>query len=264
MEKNFINYLFEKKYKDKSPHLCKNKIDVFIDSLLKILFPQMGQFQFDSEDALNRELEHNELLLKDILSCLSSEFDHNCEKSQKFINSFYKELIKIENDLSQDAQFILEQDPAANNLDEVIICYPGFYAISIYRIAHFFYNKNISLLPRVLTELAHQKTGIDIHPGAKISSPFFIDHGTGIVIGETTTIGKRVKIFQGVTLGALSVRADLKSSKRHPTIEDDCVIYANATILGGKTIIGKESIIGGNSWITKSINAKSVISFDKN
>ena len=262
MEKKLVNYLFEKKYKNKSPNLCKNKIETFITSLLKILFPQMGQNQFNGPRELELELRNNEQLLKDILSCLNDEFHHHCEKSQRFINSFYNELINIEGSLSQDANFIHSEDPAAKSLEEVIICYPGFYAICIYRVANFFYNQKVDLLPRVLSEFAHQKTGIEIHPGAKIASPFFIDHGTGIVIGETTIIGPRVKIFQGVTLGALSVKRNLKDIKRHPTIEKECVIYANATILGGKTIIGKGSVIGGNAWITKSVKKKSFVSFD--
>lgn len=256
MEKKFINYLYEKKYKDMTPHLCKNKIEQFIESLLQVMFPQMGQFQFESIEALCAQLYQNELLLKDILSCLTSEFNHTCDKSQKFVNFFYQSLITIENDLMKDASFILREDPAAKSINEVIICYPGFYAICYYRIAHFFYQNNIPLLPRVLTEIAHQKTGIDIHPGAQISSPFFIDHGTGIVIGETTIIGPKVKVFQGVTLGALSVKRNLQNIKRHPTIEEGCVIYANATILGGETVITKNSIIGGNAWITNSTDIK--------
>lgn len=254
MENQLINFLYDHKYKNKSPHLCKNKIEEFIISLLNILFPQMGQYQFESLEAIEKELKRNEEILKVILSCLKSEFDKDCPKGKKFINEFYNDLINIEHQLTSDAKFICNEDPAAHNLDEVIICYPGFFAIAVYRVAHYFYQKQIPLLPRVLTEFAHQKTGIDIHPGATIDSPFFIDHGTGIVIGETTHIGKRVKIFQGVTLGALSVKKDLRAKKRHPTIEDDCVVYANATILGGNTIIGKKSVIGGNVWITKSIS----------
>lgn len=148
-------------------------------------------------------------------------------------------------------------DPAAKSGGEVIVSYPGLEAIIVYRIAHFLYECGVPVIPRIMSEHVHGKTGIDIHPGAKIGESFFIDHGTGVVIGETTIIGNNVKIYQGVTLGALSVKKTLQNSKRHPTIEDNVTIYANATILGGETVIGKGSVIGGNSWITKSVsNAK--------
>ncbi|MCI5606640.1 MAG: serine O-acetyltransferase EpsC [Treponema sp.] len=150
-------------------------------------------------------------------------------------------------------------DPAARSNEEVILSYPGLEAILIYRIAHFLYKNGVPLIPRIMSEHVHGKTGIDIHPGATIGESFFIDHGTGVVIGETCIIGNNVKIYQGVTLGALSVKKNLKDKKRHPTIEDDVTIYANATILGGKTTIGKGSIIGGNTWVTDSVPEKTVI-----
>lgn len=150
-------------------------------------------------------------------------------------------------------------DPAAKSNEEVILSYPGLEAILVYRIAHFLYANGVPVIPRIMSEHVHGKTGIDIHPGAKIGESFFIDHGTGVVIGETCVIGKNVKIYQGVTLGALSVKKNLQNKKRHPTIEDDVTIYANATILGGETIIGKGSIIGGNTWVTESVAEKSVI-----
>lgn len=156
-----------------------------------------------------------------------------------------------------DAIAAFNGDPAAKSGDEVIVSYPGLQAITVYRIAHFLHKCGVPVIPRIMSEHVHGKTGIDIHPGAEIGEGFFIDHGTGVVIGETTIIGKNVKIYQGVTLGALSVKKSLKNTKRHPTIEDDVTIYANATILGGDTVIGKGSVIGGNSWITKSVsNAK--------
>ena len=172
---------------------------------------------------------------------------------------FFKELKHVHELLMLDAYAIFEEDPAANNVEEVIIAYPGFTAISYFRIAHLLHSLNIPLIPRVITEYCHQKTGIDINPSAKIGKSFVIDHGTGIVIGESAEIGDNVKIYQGVTLGALSVRKEFQSTKRHPTIEDNVVIYANATILGGKTIIGRNSIIGGNAWITKSVPPESKI-----
>ena len=156
-----------------------------------------------------------------------------------------------------DAIAAFHGDPAAKSGDEVIVSYPGLEAIIVHRIAHFLHECGVPVIPRIMSEHVHGKTGIDIHPGAKIGESFFIDHGTGVVIGETSVIGNNVKIYQGVTLGALSVKKSLKNTKRHPTIEDDVTIYANATILGGETVIGKGSVIGGNSWITESIaNAK--------
>ncbi len=155
-------------------------------------------------------------------------------------------------------------DPAAKSDEEVIVSYPGLEAIVVYRLAHFLTSVGVPVIPRIMSEHVHGKTGIDIHPGATIGESFFIDHGTGVVIGETTVIGNNVKIYQGVTLGALSVKKSLQDKKRHPTIEDDVTIYANATILGGKTIIGKGSTIGGNTWITKSVPPNSMISQNDN
>jgi len=158
-----------------------------------------------------------------------------------------------------DAQAALEGDPAAHNLEEVILTYPGFEATLIHRFAHELYLARVPYLPRALAEYAHAQTGIDIHPGARIGASFFIDHGTGVVIGETTLIGDRVKIYQGVTLGALSVKRSLSGQKRHPTIEDDVIIYAGATVLGGETTIGRASMVGGNVWLTRSIPAQTSV-----
>ena len=154
-------------------------------------------------------------------------------------------------------------DPAAKSPEEVILSYPGLEAILVHRIAYFLHINGVPIIPRIMSEHVHGKTGIDIHPGAKIGESFFIDHGTGVVIGETCIIGNNVKLYQGVTLGALSVQKDLQDKKRHPTIEDNVTIYANATILGGNTVIGKGCIIGGNTWITKSIEAGSTITQGK-
>jgi len=155
--------------------------------------------------------------------------------------------------LYDDARFILTRDPAARSFDEIVIAYPGFAAIAVHRLAHFLQQRSVPLLPRVLSEHAHASTGIDIHPGAVIGGPFCIDHGTGVVIGETAVIGARVVMYQGVTLGAASVTKAAADTKRHPTIEDDVVIYAGATVLGGRTVIGRGSIIGGNVWVTRSV-----------
>jgi serine O-acetyltransferase len=164
--------------------------------------------------------------------------------------------------LERDADAILSGDPAAESRDEVIVAYPGFYAIAVSRLAHVLYEANVPLIPRLMTETAHARTGIDIHPGVEIGRGFFIDHGTGVVIGETARIGNGVKLYQGVTLGATVVQKELQSRKRHPTIEDHVVIYANATILGGDTVIGHDSIIGGNAWIVQSVPPFSYVGRD--
>jgi serine O-acetyltransferase len=169
------------------------------------------------------------------------------------VEDFFEELPKIRNFLGNDLEAAVKGDPAAMSADEVILSYPGFQAITVHRIAHFFWVRQVPLIPRIMSELVHRRTGIDIHPGADIGDSFFIDHGTGVVIGETSKIGKNVKIYQGVTLGALSVKKEECGYKRHPTIEDNVTIYANATILGGETIIGSGSIIGGSVWITQSV-----------
>ena len=179
---------------------------------------------------------------------------------------FLSRLPEIKRLLLLDVEALYEGDPAAICREEVLICYPGFYAISIYRMAHELYTLNVPLIPRIMTEFAHEKTGIDIHPGATIGEFFFIDHGTGIVIGETTVIGDHVKLYQGVTLGARSFELDengnpVKKIKRHPNIGNHVVIYANATILGGDTTIGDHCVIGGNTWLTESVPAHSVVQY---
>ncbi len=172
---------------------------------------------------------------------------------------FITSLPSLRSDLEADATLIAGNDPAAAGVDEVIMTYPGFYAIMVYRLAHRLKQLGVPMVPRMMTEYAHSLTGIDINPGAVIGSPFFIDHGTGIVIGETTVIGRGVKLYQGVTLGALSVSKSMTSMKRHPTIEDDVIIYAGSTILGGDTVIGRNSIIGGNVWLTHSVPPGSLV-----
>lgn len=167
--------------------------------------------------------------------------------------SLAEEIPEIRRKIMLDAEALLRGDPAAKTLEEVILSYPGLEAILAYRVAHFLAESGVPMIPRIMSERAHGKTGIDINPCAKIGESFFIDHGTGVVVGETCVIGNNVKIYQGVTLGALSVKKEMKGVKRHPTIEDDVTIYAGATILGGSTVIGKGSVIGGNTWITSSV-----------
>ncbi|MCG9972435.1 serine O-acetyltransferase EpsC [Christiangramia crocea] len=179
----------------------------------------------------------------------------------KDIWSEYLEMLPgILKKLNLDAQAIARNDPAANSVEEVYLSYPGFFAIAIYRLSHELYKFGLPLVPRLMTECAHSLTGTDINPGAKIGNAFFIDHATGVVIGETAVIEDNVKIYQGVTLGALTVDRTLRNVKRHPTIKKNVTIYANATILGGETEIGENSIIGGNVWLTKSVPANSMVS----
>jgi serine O-acetyltransferase len=195
---------------------------------------------------------------------------HCAEAADGITRRFLDALPELRATLATDVEAAYEGDPAATGTDEVIFCYPGLYAISAYRVANRLLREGASIIPRMLTEYAHEKTGIDIHPGATIARSFFIDHGTGIVVGETTEIGERVRIYQGVTLGALSIpkgkaRAAYESTagrKRHPTIEDDVIIYAGATILGGDTIIGRGAIIGGNTWVTRSVASGARITVD--
>ncbi|GHV85554.1 serine acetyltransferase [Spirochaetia bacterium] len=179
--------------------------------------------------------------------------------AELLVNAFFGELPEIRRLLDLDIRAAFQGDPAAKSMEEIILSYPGLEAIMVHRLARFFWIRKVPLIPRMMSEIIHSKTGIDIHPGAEIGESFFIDHGTGVVIGETTIIGKNVKLYQGVTLGALSVKKELAGKKRHPTIEDDVTIYSGATILGGETIIGRGSVIGGNVWITSPVPAHSTI-----
>jgi serine O-acetyltransferase len=181
-------------------------------------------------------------------------------KADAITTAFVARLVEVRDALALDVDAHLAGDPAASGSDEIIFCYPGMYAISVYRIANALHLLGARLIPRMMSELAHQRVGIDIHPGATIGRSFFIDHGTGVVIGETSVIGDRVRIYQGVTLGALTVHGrHERGVKRHPTIEDDVVIYAGATILGGDTVIGKGAVIGGNCWVTASVAPGEVV-----
>lgn len=231
-----------------SPNLT-NKLLI---EIIEFLFPI-----FRIADCDNIELEYNRIELLTQQTLLN--INYGVEDSKKLSNAFLEQLPKVYDLLLSDAEAIYQGDPAAESKEEVIISYPGFYAICIYRIAHELYKLKISILPRLFTEYAHKETGIDIHPGAKIANDFCIDHGTGIVIGETAIIGDHVKIYQGVTLGALSVTKDKAGVKRHPTIENNVTIYAGSTILGGETIVGNNSVIGGNVWLTHSVDPFSAV-----
>lgn len=265
----------------KYPIPSKEAIIKVINNFFEVLYP--GYFIDDELSAINTEYYIGNKI-SDIFIILSEEIarsfrhKHNidrtsCELCDESIKKgvditllLLESIPELRNLLSLDVKAAFAGDPAAKNFDEIIFSYPGLYAITVHRIAHFLYNYHIPLVPRIMSEYSHSQSGIDIHPGATIGKRFFIDHGTGVVIGETTIIGDNVKIYQGVTLGALSFPKDehgniLRDKKRHPTIDDNVTIYAGATILGGDTVIGKNSIIGGNVWITSSIpeNSKVVL-----
>jgi serine O-acetyltransferase len=233
------------------PHLdfsLKSKTEEFTNNLFHTLF--------DANACVEKNIEQLELDFDEIYKLACKVDEASCGT---IWNSFLFELPEILESLNLDAQELVNNDPASNNIEEVYLAYPGFFAIAIYRFSHKLFKLKVPLIPRLMSEYAHSKTGTDIHPGATIGNYFFIDHATGTVIGETCIIKDHVKIYQGVTLGALQVSKELKNVKRHPTVEENVTIYANATILGGETIIGKNSIIGGNVWITESIPENSLV-----
>ncbi|HVJ65292.1 MAG TPA: serine O-acetyltransferase EpsC [Bdellovibrionota bacterium] len=230
-------------------------VEAFLTDFLDLTFPGMLRRTYadeaDFEEAFREHVENLDRLL--------TRFRVEADRRETLLTAYPQQLLDLSDAIEADAQALFDGDPAASSIEEVLACYPGLHAVATYRLAHHFHLAGLKLLPRMLAEIAHEKTGIDIHPGATIGKSFFIDHGTGVVIGETSTIGDRVKLYQGVTLGALSVSKEMAQTKRHPTIEDDCVIYSQATILGGDTVIGKNSVIGGNVWITSSVPAASLV-----
>lgn len=263
---------------------CIDKLDVFrqpdrqmimelTDKLFRVIFP--GFFK-DKSYRIYSVKNNLSMVMEDIAFRLNkqiavalrysshSQEEENFfkEKSKPIVLAFLEQIPKVRDFIETDVQATLDGDPAAENVDEIIFSYPGIYAITVHRLAHELHRLAVPVIPRIMSEYAHSRTGIDIHPGAEIGRHFFIDHGTGIVIGETTVIGDNVKIYQGVTLGALSTKGgrQLRSSKRHPTIEDNVTIYSGASILGGDTVIGEGSVIGGNVFITKSVTPGTRIS----
>ncbi len=248
-----------KKNRDKDLELeCeitnRNAIIAIIKTVQVLFYPCYYHYLDLNEDSALEKLQ--ELLDSELSKVLC--YHDSLHTKEEIIDGFIKNLPRLYDILSTDIQAIYDGDPAAKAKEEIILCYPGFYAIFIYRLAHALRELNTPLIPRIMTEYAHEKTGIDINPGATIGTHFCIDHGTGIVIGETATIGNHVKLYQGVTIGAKSFENDengnpIKGGKRHPDIKDNVIVYANATILGGDTIIGNNCIIGGNAWITSSI-----------
>jgi serine O-acetyltransferase len=226
----------------------RKRIETFLDSIVGLLFPQHSAEGRASEDHL---LARVNLLRAELASMLRAVLPR--QRADEVTDELTRALPAIYDRLRADAVAIVEGDPAAESLDEVIAAYPGFFAITVHRIAHELRRLGAPTLPRLLAEAAHARTGIDIHPGATIGRALCIDHGTGIVVGETAIIGDDVKLYQGVTLGALSVTKSAAGSKRHPTIEDRVILYANATVLGGDIVVGHDSVIGGNVWLTTSV-----------
>ena len=247
----------------------RKKIISILKDIQELMFPDYFRREENAAKSRREILDTVFIEIKRQISAAYS-FCSGCEvvvDTEALAYSILDKIPAVKDALIKDVQAIYEGDPAARSPEEIILSYPGFYAISIYRIAHEFYTAKIPCISRVMTEFAHEKTGIDIHAGATIGENFFIDHGTGIVIGETTTIGNNVKIYQGVTLGAKSFELDedgnpVKGIKRHPDIGNNCVIYANATILGGNTKIGDGCVIGGNVWLTHSVEAGQVVYYN--
>jgi len=247
-KQHIINQL---KIHKKQPYLdyrLKRSTEHFVNHLFHTLF----DIHTDVETNLNTLEEEFGLLID--LACWDE-----AKPCAKLWGRYVTKLPQLLEKLNWDAEAILNGDPASKSIEEVYMAYPGFYAIAIYRLAHELHNEGFPLVPRLMTEYAHSKTGVDIHPGAQIGKSCFIDHATGVVIGETAIIRDNVKIYQGVTLGALYVEKSLQNTKRHPTIESNVTIYANATILGGDTVIGENSVIGGNAWLTASVPPNSTV-----
>ncbi|MFP4557299.1 MAG: serine O-acetyltransferase EpsC [Bacteroidales bacterium] len=239
--------------------MSKDKTQIPSKQLVKSFLKNLGYSLFPYIDGGKEVIVSERRLRKQLIKLIHPISDKLQSNRKDLAKQFVEAIPDIKLQLNADATSIATNDPAATSTKEVIVTYPGFYAIMVYRLANKLHQLNIPLVPRMMTEQAHSLTGIDIHPGATIGNEFFIDHGTGIVIGETSKIGNRVKLYQGVTIGALSVCKESAKTKRHPTIEDDVVIYAGATILSGRTTIGHNSIIGGNVWLTKSVPPYSLV-----
>lgn len=260
MNETFLKQILGRHTQTK-PFPATSDIKKLFTKIVLTLFPEQTRKQILDLADLQLIWESIEHGLESILHTMSQDLPASPEVITK---SYMERIPGIYELLLTDVQAMVDGDPAATTDYEVIRTYPGFYAMAFYRLAHGLQQEKVPLMPRILTEYAHSKTGIDIHPGAEIGPYFFMDHGTGIVIGETCVIGERVKLYQGVTLGALSVAKTMASTKRHPTIEDGVVIYSGATILGGDTIVGKDSIIGGNVWLTRSVAPNTKIYHQEN
>ena len=255
MNDQFYSQIFDKHQQvDAVP--SNKEITTWALQVIRLLFPEQQRQDFFDPQQVKAEFLRLEQELAVIMNATKA-----CQDCDNVLLAaeFFEQIPELYELLNTDIQAIFNGDPAACSEFEVIRTYPGFFAISFYRLAHALYRHEVPLLPRILTEWAHSKTGIDIHPAAQIGEYFHIDHGTGIVVGESCMIGNNVKLYQGVTLGALSVAKSMAYTKRHPTVEDNVIIYAGATILGGETVIGHDSIIGGNVWLTKSVEPYSTV-----
>jgi len=261
---NFVESIYSKQFEDSQQYGSKQDAEEFIFELFNIIFA--GYFSGNTfkdisqvEDALSLFFLNAKKKISPYLTLKEDRKTKISLKIEDVLHELKQQLPQVYSDIWDDAKAAYNGDPAAESIKEVVLAYSGFYSIAVHRVAHILYQLEIPIFPRMLSGFAHEKTGIDIHPGAKIGNSFFMDHGTGIVIGGTTTIANNVKIYQGVTLGAISVSKELAHVKRHPTIEDNVIIYSGATILGGKTVIGKNSVIGGNAWVTSSVAPFSII-----
>ncbi|GAA4793598.1 serine acetyltransferase [Olivibacter ginsenosidimutans] len=255
MSEEFLQHIYEQQQKVEA--VPSNQIIAeWAFNLLDLIYPERLTTPKYSLDALRDRFIALQQTLVEILDATKACKECN---NQTVAKHFFEQIPSLYRVMNTDVEAILDGDPASRSRFEIIRTYPGFLAISLYRIAHALLSLQVPLIPRILTEHAHSLTGIDIHPGAVIGEYLYIDHGTGIVIGETTVIGNHVKLYQGVTLGALSVEKFMANTKRHPTIEDGVIIYAGATILGGDTVVGGNCIIGGNVWLTKSVPANSTV-----
>ena len=257
---DFYNHLYKKQLEAQDMP-SNTRICIWARDLFRALFPERNPQELSSVNDVKQIFVDSESELLDILQ--KSKRCDNC-RNDLVVRQFFNGLPDLYEIMLTDAEAILEGDPAAQDLREVIRTYPGFLATSIYRMAHELWLLDVPLIPRILTEWAHERTGIDIHPGATIGKYLHIDHGTGLVIGETCRIGEHVKLYQGVTLGALSVEKNLAGKQRHPIIEDYVVIYAGATILGGETTVGHHSIIGGNVWLTSTVEPYTTVYHQSN
>jgi len=255
MNQDFYNHIYQRQ-QEVEPVPPNEVIATWITDLFALIFPERAETMSSSSKEVETVFNRMKLQLVTIMN--ATRACGNCDSTEK-ANQFFANIPELYRVLNTDIDALLAGDPAARSRFEIIRAYPGFFAIFFYRVAHQLFLLDIPLLPRIITEHAHSKTGIDIHPAAVIGEHFFIDHGTGIVIGETCEIGDHVKLYQGVTLGALSISKKLADTKRHPTVEDHVIIYSGATILGGDTVIGHHSIIGGNVWLTKSIPPNSTV-----
>jgi len=239
-----------------------------VESLLDLLFPEHRLKRHNISETLSTIGRHIFNLLTEQVRIANLHREEPSPTPEHGVLELFEVMPEIRRKLMEDMQAAYQGDPAARGPDEVIVSYPTTVATGTYRLAHELHRRKIPLIPRMMTEYAHRLTGIDIHPGATIGRSFFIDHGTGVVIGETTEIGDRVRLYQGVTLGAANFRKDehgqlIRGTKRHPTLEDDVIVYANATILGGDTVIGARSVIGSNAWLTESVAPDSVVTSEK-